>query len=129
MEKAYLIILDTQLLIYFIPYVYLFISFLLHRRTEAPPDTVRVPGGAVGAWLVGHERTARDAVRDGRRDGPAGGRNEATAVRAEGGGWRTGVRRAWRRRLLAANSVGGDQETRLLTAEHRRTISRAFVAP
>jgi amino acid transporter len=52
-EKAYLIILDTQLLVYFIPYVYLFIAFLLHRRTEAPADTVRVPGGAAGAWLVG----------------------------------------------------------------------------
>jgi len=52
-EKAYLIILDTQLLVYFIPYVYLFIVFLLHRRTEAPADTIRVPGGAAGAWLVG----------------------------------------------------------------------------
>ena len=52
-EKAYLIILDTQLLIYFIPYVYLFISFLLHRRTEAPADTVRVPGGPIGATVVG----------------------------------------------------------------------------
>jgi amino acid transporter len=52
-EKAYLIILDTQLLIYFIPYVYLFISFLMHRRTEAPPETVRVPGGRVGATLIG----------------------------------------------------------------------------
>jgi amino acid transporter len=52
-EKAYLIILDTQLLVYFIPYVYLFIAFLLHRRTEAPADTIRVPGGAAGAWLVG----------------------------------------------------------------------------
>jgi glutamate:GABA antiporter len=52
-EKAYLIILDTQLLVYFIPYVYLFIAFLLHRRTEAPADTIRVPGGRAGAWLVG----------------------------------------------------------------------------
>ncbi len=52
-EKAYLILLDTQLLIYFIPYCYLFISFLLHRRTEAPPETVRVPGGQAGAWVVG----------------------------------------------------------------------------
>jgi hypothetical protein len=52
-EKAYLILLDTQLLIYFIPYVYLFVSFLLHRRTEAPPETVRVPGGRVGAALAG----------------------------------------------------------------------------
>ena len=52
-EKAYLILLDTQLLIYFIPYVYLFISFLLHRRTEADAQTVKVPGGAAGAWLTG----------------------------------------------------------------------------
>jgi amino acid transporter len=52
-EKAYLVLLDTQLLIYFIPYCYLFISFLLHRRTAAPPETVRVPGGTIGAWLVG----------------------------------------------------------------------------
>jgi amino acid transporter len=52
-EKAYLILLDTQLLIYFIPYCYLFISFLLHRRTPAPPETARVPGGSAGAWLVG----------------------------------------------------------------------------
>ncbi|MDB4916545.1 MAG: hypothetical protein JWM95_4189 [Gemmatimonadetes bacterium] len=52
-EKAYLIILDTQLLIYFIPYVYLFISFLVHRRTPAAPDTIRVPGGPVSATVVG----------------------------------------------------------------------------
>lgn len=52
-EKAYLILLDTQLLIYFIPYCYLFISFLIHRRTDAPAGTVRVPGGRVGAWAVG----------------------------------------------------------------------------
>ena len=41
------------MLIYFIPYVYLFISFLLHRRTEAPADAVRVPGGRIGATAVG----------------------------------------------------------------------------
>jgi glutamate:GABA antiporter len=52
-EKAYLIILDTQLLVYFIPYVYLFIAFLIHRRTPAPADTVRVPGGPLVAWVVG----------------------------------------------------------------------------
>lgn len=52
-EKAYLILLDTQLLVYFIPYVYLFVAFLIHRRTEAPPETVRVPGGRIVATLVG----------------------------------------------------------------------------
>ena len=52
-EKAYLIILDTQLLIYFIPYVYLFISFVILRRIEPAPDTVRVPGGPLGAKVIG----------------------------------------------------------------------------
>ena len=52
-ERAYLVILDTQLLIYFIPYVYLFISFLLLRRAEAPAGAVRVPGGPIGAGAVG----------------------------------------------------------------------------
>jgi glutamate:GABA antiporter len=52
-EKAYLIILDTQLLIYFIPYVYLFISFLVLRRERAPAESVRVPGGRLGARAIG----------------------------------------------------------------------------
>ena len=52
-ERAYLVILDTQLLIYFIPYVYLFISFLLLRKVEAPADAVRVPGGRIGSSAVG----------------------------------------------------------------------------
>jgi amino acid transporter len=42
-ERAYLIILDTQLLIYFIPFVYLFLSFLILRRADAPADVVRFP--------------------------------------------------------------------------------------
>ncbi|MDQ6828499.1 MAG: APC family permease [Gemmatimonadota bacterium] len=53
-EDAYLALLDTQLLIYFIPYLYLFASFLIHRRklgAESAP--VRVPGGPVVATIVG----------------------------------------------------------------------------
>jgi amino acid transporter len=52
-EKAYLILLDTQLLVYFIPYVYLFISFLIHQKADAPAEVVRVPGGRGGAILTG----------------------------------------------------------------------------
>ena len=56
-EKAYLILLDTQLLVYFIPYIYLFVSFLIHRSREpagaAAAAVVRAPGGALGAVLVG----------------------------------------------------------------------------
>jgi len=57
-EHAYLILLDTQLLVYFIPYLYLFSSFILHRMRDqsarqAPDAIVRAPGGAVGTWLIG----------------------------------------------------------------------------
>ncbi len=53
-ENVYLILLDTQILIYFIPYLYLFIVFLIHRRHDQnPSDVVLVPGGSIGAWFTG----------------------------------------------------------------------------
>ena len=36
-EKAYLIILDTMLLIYFIPYIYLFVAYLIFTRRNPSP--------------------------------------------------------------------------------------------
>lgn len=61
-ERAYLILLDTQILLYFIPYLYLFASFVLQfgagRRTAAPPEAAqrlggRVPGGRPVALVGG----------------------------------------------------------------------------
>jgi len=53
-EEVYLILLDTQVLIYFIPYIYLFVVFLLHRRREAASsDVTLAPGGMAGAWAIG----------------------------------------------------------------------------
>lgn len=53
-EEVYLILLDTQILIYFIPYLYLFIVFLIHRRRgESATDVVMAPGGKIGGWFVG----------------------------------------------------------------------------
>ncbi len=65
-ERAYLILLDTQILLYFIPYLYLFVSFLLQfavgRRAAANslvplgakhPALGRVPGGRTTALLFG----------------------------------------------------------------------------
>ena len=65
-ERAYLILLDTQLLVYFIPYLYLFVVFLVHRWRDdvragpragsAAADgtrVIRAPGGRPGALLVG----------------------------------------------------------------------------
>jgi len=53
-EDVYLILLDTQILIYFIPYLYLFIVFLIHRRrSENASEVVLVPAGSIGGWLTG----------------------------------------------------------------------------
>ena len=53
-EDVYLILLDTQILIYFIPYLYLFIAFLIHRRrSENSSEVVLAPGGSIGGWLTG----------------------------------------------------------------------------
>ncbi len=53
-EDVYLILLDTQILIYFIPYIYLFVVFMLHRFREAPdPDVILAPGGKAGALATG----------------------------------------------------------------------------
>jgi glutamate:GABA antiporter len=53
-EDVYLILLDTQILIYFIPYLYLFIVFLIHRRgCESSSEVVHTPGGSIGGWLIG----------------------------------------------------------------------------
>jgi amino acid transporter len=50
-EHAYLVLLDTQLLVYFIPYVYLFLCLL--RQARAPSGSGRLPGGRAGATLAG----------------------------------------------------------------------------
>lgn len=53
-EKAFLILLDMSLLVYFIPYIYLFICFIVHcRRANHPALSLIVPGGSTGATIVG----------------------------------------------------------------------------
>lgn len=49
-ETVYLILLDTQLLIYFIPFVYLFISLIIHRRRD---HLAGAPRGIGSAVLIG----------------------------------------------------------------------------
>jgi len=50
-EKAYLIVLDTMLLVYFIPYIYLFLCYLTVRLRERAAGGV--PGSRVMAGLTG----------------------------------------------------------------------------
>jgi len=54
-EKAFLILLDMSLLIYFIPYIYLFICFMVHchRRRNDTNEKLLVPGGVTGALIIG----------------------------------------------------------------------------
>ena len=50
-EKAYLIVLDTMLLVYFVPYIYLFVCYLVVRLRERAPGGV--PASRPMAALTG----------------------------------------------------------------------------
>jgi amino acid transporter len=54
-ERAFLLLIDMSLLIYFIPYLYLFLCFIVHCRKERSESEERliVPGGAAGALVAG----------------------------------------------------------------------------
>jgi amino acid transporter len=52
-EKAFLILLDMSLLIYFIPYLYLFLCFMAHCWRSRELRSLLVPGGATGALIIG----------------------------------------------------------------------------
>lgn len=52
-EKAYLIVLDTMLLIYFIPYIYLFVCYLVMRLKENAPEPSPWHGGKAATWAIG----------------------------------------------------------------------------
>jgi len=51
-ETAFLILIDMSLLIYFVPYLYLFVCFIVHcwKRDHGP---LVVPGGKAGTLLAG----------------------------------------------------------------------------
>lgn len=53
-ETVFLILIDMSLLIYFIPYLYLFACFMVHCwRERNEKESLIVPGGAVGALAIG----------------------------------------------------------------------------
>lgn len=51
-ETAFLILIDMSLLIYFVPYLYLFICLMVHCR-KRPDEALIIPGGRLGAVLAG----------------------------------------------------------------------------
>jgi amino acid transporter len=51
-ETAFLILIDMSLLIYFVPYLYLFLCFMVHCRKQ-PKAALIIPGGRIGAIVAG----------------------------------------------------------------------------
>ncbi|MGH9410079.1 MAG: APC family permease, partial [Vicinamibacterales bacterium] len=53
-QDAYDILVNLTILIYFVPYLYLFAALVRLRPEEAGggPQTVRIPGGAAGTWTL-----------------------------------------------------------------------------
>src|SRR5690348_12331393 len=52
-ERAYLVILDTMLLVYFIPYLYLYVAFLLVRLKTPVPAGASLLAGRPAALVIG----------------------------------------------------------------------------
>jgi amino acid transporter len=55
-QEAYDIMVNLTILIYFLPYLYLFAAFIrlrsMDRAMPADDSTIVLPGGPVGAWLI-----------------------------------------------------------------------------
>lgn len=51
-REMYLVLLDMTIVLYFVPFMFLFLSLPRLRRGGDEPHVVRVPGGAAGLWLV-----------------------------------------------------------------------------
>ena len=55
-EEAYIVLLDATLILYFIPYLYLFIGLIILRnkreKSAEPTPGMVIPGGKVGLYLV-----------------------------------------------------------------------------
>ena len=55
-QEAYDIMVNLTILIYFLPYLYLFASFIrlrsMDRSMPADDNTIVLPGGSLGAWAI-----------------------------------------------------------------------------
>jgi amino acid transporter len=52
-ETAFLILIDMSLLIYFVPYLYLFVCFMVHCWRQDNTTALIIPGGRIGALVAG----------------------------------------------------------------------------
>ncbi|MGA7303557.1 MAG: APC family permease, partial [Rhodothermales bacterium] len=53
-EEAYVVLLDMTIILYFIPFLYLFaiLPFVRKRKVGDDGDVLRVPGGMTAVWIV-----------------------------------------------------------------------------
>lgn len=53
-QESYDILVNLTILMYFVPYLYLFAAWIRLRSTEStiPGDAITLPGGVAGVWLV-----------------------------------------------------------------------------
>ena len=51
-EEAYLVLVDATLILYFIPYLYLFAAVIKLRRGHDNKGVIVIPGGKVGLYLA-----------------------------------------------------------------------------
>ena len=55
-QESYDIMINLTILVYFVPYLYLFAAWIVLRRSDtahnADQDIITLPGGAAGVWLI-----------------------------------------------------------------------------
>ncbi len=52
-KSAYLILVNATLIVYFIPYLYMFAAAIrLQRRIATTPGAIPIPAGPVGSWVI-----------------------------------------------------------------------------
>jgi amino acid transporter len=55
-QESYDIMVNLTILVYFVPYLYLFVAWIVLRHREpntpASPDTISIPGGAAAVWVT-----------------------------------------------------------------------------
>ena len=79
-QEAYDILVNLTILIYFVPYLYLFAALIRLRRdaAHAVPDEIRIPGGSVGLWAIALTGFAATAIALGLTFVPPPGVNAMT---------------------------------------------------
>jgi len=64
LASAYDVMVNLTILVYFVPYLYLFLAFVRLRATAPAPAAgeIRAPGGRAGLWLLGGSGLAATAI-------------------------------------------------------------------